>query len=205
MNFTKGEVKPYLPAFIKPYNPRISYSIGNRTIGLLFGPRIRSSMLWEMRTTVKDEVVLVDEVGIPNILGVIENIRSLSFVFDNFSYPIVAVETRISGVPKIEIYRFTNYGGESTDKVLIAEFPNCRAPKLLPSNVGDLGSITNQPFMLYIDSNGNVAKRSLKDNFQAVEYISSLTGLKATDELRNVGIASDGEYQIELTQLKETT
>lgn len=204
MNFTKGEERPYLPAYIKPYNPRICYAIGNRTIGLIFGPRIRASMLWEMRTTVKSEVVLVDEVNVPNILGVIENIRSLSFVFDNFSYPIVAVETKLDNNVKVEVYRFNNYGGDVVDKIKIVEFENCRSPKLVPSNIGDQGSITNQPILLYIDPQGNVVKRSLKDNFSTSEYISSLSGLKATDELRNVGITSDGTIQIELSKLKET-
>lgn len=202
MIFTEGDKKTFLPAYAKIYDPKKAYTLGNRSIGLMFGQRVRPTMLWEMRTTVKEEVVLVDEYGVDNVLGTVKDIRSLSFTFDPFSYPIVAVEVLKDGKKYVEVYRFNNYGGDEVDKVKLLTLENCRCPKLVPSNISDQGSILNQPILFYIDPQGNILKRTLRTNFTVVDGLPIKTGLLSTDELKNVGITNTGQIQLELSKLK---
>lgn len=202
MIFTEGDKLPFLPAYTKIYDPKKAYALGNSSIGLMFGQRVRPTMLWEMRTTVKEEVVLVDEYGVDNVLGMINNVRSLSFVFDPFSYPIVAAEILKDGIKSVEVYRFNNYGGDIVDKVKLLTLENCRSPKVVPYNISDQGSILNQPILFYIDPQGNILKRSLRTNFTVVDGSPVKTGLIASDELKYVGITSTGQIQLELSKLK---
>lgn len=200
MNLTEGEYEPFLSAYAGDYDPMISYAVGNRDIGLLFGQRARVSMLWKMHGYKLDDIVLVDEAETEHLITNMSGVTKLSFIFDYLSFPILAVE-----LPEgIKVYKFTSYGGDEAYRTLIAEIPGARNPKLIPSNVSDLGSVFNQPSLIYIDDVGNVVMRSYKDNFKEVAD-TILYNLKPTDELREVGITQTGKIQIELSKIKETS
>lgn len=204
MNLIIGNEEPLMPAYTKEYHDLIAYAIGNRNIGLLFGQRMRLSMLWKMQTTVKSEIVLVDELDAVHILGTVRGMRNLSFTFDPFSYPIVALEINREDFVGVEVYKFTNSGGDETEKQLLLSLPNCRTPKLLPTNISDLGSVLNQPLLVYIDETGSLAQRSMKTNFTKIEGNPMLLNLGPTDTLRRVGITTTGKIQVEVSSLKKT-
>lgn len=198
MIFTEGGYEPYMPAYGGEYDPKIAYSIGNRNIGLLFGQRARLSMLWKMNGYVSDNIVLIDDVDTEHLLTHIPNLKRLTFVFDHLSYPILAVQ-----VPGgIEVYKFISYGGDDTYREHLVTIPGARDPFLIPTDVSDIGSVLNQPLLIYVDDVGDVVTRSYRDNFATV--VDELVyGLNATDELREAGITSTGKIQIEISKIKQ--
>lgn len=202
MSYIEATKEPYLPAYSQIYDPRTAYAVGNRDIGLLFGQRARLSMMWQMHTTVKSEVVLHDELGVDHLLGEIKDIVNLSFTFDPMSYPIVGVEVDREDFKGIEVYRFNNYGGDVNDKELLLSLADCKTPKLVPTNISDLGSIVNQPLLIYVDETGKLSQRSMKTNFTVLVPDTSVIKLDPTDELRRAGITTTGKIQIEISKLK---
>lgn len=203
MSFIIGDKEPFLPAYAQPYNPVISYAIGNRDIGLLFGTRTRLSVLWQVRKNVKDELVLCNENGNEFLLGVVKGIKNLSFLFDPFSFPIVAVEVEREDWKGVEVYKFNSIGGDEEEKKLIISLPDCKQPKLLPTNISDLGSVLNQSLLLYVDSENNIISRSAKTNFTEIEG-EPVSSLETTDVFLRAGITQSGKIQIEIIKLKET-
>lgn len=196
--FSSNEKEPILALYEKKFDPRIAYAVGNSDIGLLFGQRVKPNMLWKMRVNGKDEITLHDELGIIHVLGVVENVKRLSFTFDNFSYPIVAVEVDTG----IEVYKFNGSEGKVADKELIITLPNCYYPELIPSNISDLGSINNQPILFCVDNTGSIFTRSLKDNFATKSPDPVLTNLLPTDILSEVSITQNGRIQLGISKLK---
>lgn len=200
MIFKPGDKVSTLPIYNKLYDPRIAYAIGNRDIGLLFGQRVKPNMLWQMRVNAKSQLTLNDDSGISYILGKYDNIKKLSFTFDTFSYPIVAIEVEDG----IKVYKFTNVEDlpNNDNRVLLIELPSCRDPKLVPSNTSDLGSINNQPFLFYIKDDSFVEARSLKTNFTTILEESLVTNLTSTDILNEVSITQNGKIQLGISKLK---
>lgn len=203
MIFTNSSKETYLPAYPDDHQQRISYAIGNREIGLLFGTRGRLSVMWKMYVNVKNEIVLEDEVGVGYVLGIVTGIVKLSFTFDPFSFPIMAVQVKRGTFTGIEVYKFTNHGGAVIDKILLLTLSTSRSPKLVPTNISDLGSILNQPLLIYIDPVGDVVQRSNKTNFTELDGLPIVKGLLATDELRRAGITTSGKVQLEFSKLKK--
>lgn len=203
MMLDEGEKEPFLPTYDKDYDPRISYAVGNRDIGLLFGQRGRFSLMWRLYTNVKSEIVLRDEMDVDHVLGEIKGIVNLSFTFDPFSYPIVSVQVEREDFTGVEIYKFINSGGDIVNKVLLLSLPDCRCPKMLTSNVSNLGSILNQPLVVYIDELGNISQRSMKTNFTVLDGLPKVLGLSSSDELRRAGITNTGKVQLEISKVKQ--
>lgn len=199
MIFTEGPKEPFMPAYKDGFDPKVAYAIGNRNIGLMFGQRLRASMLWKMNGYVSDHIILMDDADTEYFLTTVPGLKELSFTFDNMGYPILAVQDPEG----IKVYRFTGYGGDEETKVLLLELPGCRNPKLIPTSVSDLGSIYNQPVLVYIDDVGDVLTRSYKDHFKTI-LSEVVSGLMATDELREAGITRTGKVQIEISKIKET-
>lgn len=196
--FTLNEREVELTIYNQILNPLLSFAVGNSDIGLLFGQRIRPSMVWRIHYNTNNDLTIVDENEVSTALGKFENVKSLSFVFDNFSFPIVALET-LTG---IDVYRFNNLANNLTSFELIKSFTDCRNPKLIPSNIGDLGSIQNQPYLFYIDETGTVIQRTLKDNFISIIENPVSIVLQPTDILEKVAITQNGKIQLSISKLK---
>lgn len=179
-------------------DPLTSNAVGNSDIGLLFGQRVKPNMVWQLRYDGKSDLILEDENNLSTVIGNFEGVKSLTFVFDNFSYPIVATETMVG----ISIYKFKNYANETNSYELINSFENCRNPKLVPGNVGDLGSVLNQPFLFYIDENNTLTQRTLKDNFSTIVETITTKILEPTDILEKASITQNGKIQLSISKLK---
>lgn len=195
--FILSEKETELTIYNQIPNPLISFAVGNSDIGLLFGQRVKPNMVWELRYDGKGDLILVDENDISSVIGNIPGVKSLSFVFDSFAFPIIAVETLIG----VEVYKFKNYANESNSFELISSFEGYRNPKLIPSNNSDLGSIQNQPYLFTVDDVGIINQRTLKDNFNAV--IDRLDRvMQTTDILEKIAITQNGKIQISISKLK---
>ncbi len=200
MNFVIGEMEPYMPAYVGEYDPKISLAMGSRDIGLMFGQRLKASMLWKVRGYVKDTIVLINDTGMEFLLTSLPDVKSLSFTFNYMGYPLLAVENSEG----VKVYTFSTYGGDEEYRTELIDLPGCRDPKLLPTCVSDLGSVQNQPILLYIDESGSILTRSSKDSFKTIEGDPIMTGLVETDELRQAGITRTGKMQLSISRLKTT-
>lgn len=197
MIFTEGEKEPFMPAYVHEYDPLISYAIGNRSIGLLFGQRVRASMLWKVQGYVRNSIVMIDDSGTEHLLTSIPNVKELTFGFDFMSFPILAVELEDG----VHVYKFDSIGGDVGHRTSLTFIPGARNPKLVPTNISDLGSVLNQPALLFVDDAGDVVMRSYEDSF-GTDKSTILYNLMPTDELREAGITRTGKIQVEISKIK---
>lgn len=197
MTFKEGEYEPYVPAYNVEYDPKVSYTIGSRDIGLLFGKRLRPGMLWKLQSFVNDDLSLVDDTGTEYLLAKIPDLKEASFTFDHLGFPIVGVSVGNG----IDIYLFRNYGGDELFKKHIINIPGARNPRMFPFNPSDVGSVMNQPTLVYVDSNGDVIRRDGWDDFAQVKG-AVLSGLTPTDILTEAGITLSGKIQLTISKIK---